>query len=109
MVALLSPVVVLVIVLVLVVWLFLARTISSRKEDARLQFRVRVKEALPISTSRPGSVVSQPAANLPERTAKPVLHPAAQEAVSRGERCEARPVWEELPLLLAAALRGRAT
>ena len=39
MVALLSPVVVLVIVLVLVVWLFLARTISSRKEDARLQFQ----------------------------------------------------------------------
>jgi hypothetical protein len=106
--AILSPAVVLVIVLLLVIWLFLAHMISSREEDARLQFFLSLMEPPPVSTDRPSPSVSHPVASPPERSAAPVLHPAVREAASWGGRRDTRPVWEEYPLLLATALRSRA-
>jgi hypothetical protein len=97
----------LVVVLLLVIWLFLAHMILDRREDARLQFLLSLMEPPPASAGDPDHAVLRPAANLPERSTMEVLHPAAEDVVSHGDSRDVPSVWQGLPLLFAAALRGR--
>lgn len=99
---------VLVIVVLLVVWLFLAHMMSSRKQDARLQFLLSLMEAPPASDGRPDPVVPRPAANGSETGTSKVGSPASGDTASRRDIRDARSVWQELPVVFAAALRGRA-
>ena len=89
----------LVVVALLVIWLIVAHMISNRKQDARLQFLLGLMEPPPVSGDCPSPEVVQPAAGM-------------QGDRGRGNPggcpSDAQSVWEELPLLLAAAMRGRA-
>jgi hypothetical protein len=83
----------------LVIWLFLVHMISNRKEDARLHFLLGLMEPPPVSGDCPNPAVVRPAADIPGDGSK---------GNPRGRPRDAQPVWDELPLLLAAAMRGRA-
>jgi len=100
--------VILVTVVLLVVWLLLARMISSRREDARLQFLLSLMEPPPVSVDRPSPAHLQPAANLPETRTEKDAQPGTDDAGPPVESLRTQSVWQELPVVFAAALRGRA-
>jgi hypothetical protein len=98
----------LVIVVLLVIWFFLAHMISSRKDDARLQFLFDL-----IDVPSPDGGHSDPegqrtAAIVPGKGAAKPLQEGADECVSRGISSVARYAFQELPVVFAAALRSRA-
>lgn len=99
---------VLVLAVLLVIWLFLAHMMSSRKQDARLQFLLSLMEATPASDGGPDPAVPRPAANVPKTGTTIAMPPAPDDGVSRGNNHDARSVWQELPVVFAAALRSRA-
>ena len=97
----------LVIVILLVIWFFLAHMISSRKDDARLQFLLGLIDAPQAEASLSDAAGPPPAAVVSETNpAKPVQE-RSEEFVSRGISGVARYAFQELPVVLAAALRSR--
>ena len=97
----------LVIVLLLAIWLFLAHMISSRNEDARLQFLLSLMDASQAGAGWSGPGAQRTAAIVPETNpAKPVQE-RADEFVSGGISGVARYASQELPVVFAAALRSR--
>lgn len=98
--------VVLAIVALLLVWLFLAHMILSRKEDARLEFLLNLMGPPAADASRADPAVQRPAPTVPET--KKAWRGIAEELESCDNRGAARSVWQELPVVFAAALRGRA-
>jgi hypothetical protein len=89
----------LVVVALLLIWLFLAHMIANRKEDARLQFLLSLMEPPAVSKDCPSPAVVRTAAYMPGDGSR---------GNPGGLPRDAQSVWEELPLLLAAAMRGRA-
>jgi hypothetical protein len=100
--------VVMVIILLLVVWLFLAHMVSSRKVDARLEFLLSLMDAPQADPGRSDPVAQRPAAIVPETNEAKPSPGRADEFASLGRSSVARSVLQELPVVFAAALRGRA-
>jgi len=99
---------VMVVAVLLVVWLFLAHMISSRREDGRLRFLLSLMETPPDSSDRPSRTAQRPPAKLPESRPTNSLQAPTDEVVSRSDSRIAQSLWQEMPVVFAAALRGRA-
>ena len=102
------PALVLATAVLLVVWLFLAHMISSRKEDARLQFLLDLTDPPQVDRGRHDPANPRPAFLAPERNAVDPLPAKADEYMTGGNSGVVRLVSQELPVVFAAALRGRA-
>ncbi len=98
----------LVIVLLLVIWLFLAHMISSRNDDARLHFLVSLMDAPQADASHSGVAGPPSAAVVPETNSAKPGQERADKFASRGISGVARYASQELPVVFAAALRSRA-
>jgi len=99
---------VLAIAVLLVVWLFLAHMIASRKDDARLQFLLSLTDPPHADLGHPDPAIPRPAASmLGTRTTKGV-EPEADDVGAHAESPRTFAAWQELPVVLAAALRSRA-
>jgi hypothetical protein len=95
-------------VALLAIGLCLAHMISSRRQDARLQFLLNLMQTFPASgdpseTSELRGSQQDP----PERAVVGASPRAARHATRGGGPRHARLALRETPLLLAAALRGR--
>jgi hypothetical protein len=99
--------IVLVLFVLLVVWLFLAHMISSRKDDARLQFLLGLIDAPQAEASLSDAAGPPPAAVVPETNPEKPVQERAEEFVPRGISGVARYAFQELPVVFAAALRSR--
>jgi hypothetical protein len=98
----------LVIVVLLITWLFLAHMISSRRDDARLQFLLSLTDPPHVARGCPDPAIPRPAASVPETNAAEPWRDNADEFMSRSYSGIARFVSQELPVVFAAALRSRA-
>ncbi|MGA2073544.1 MAG: hypothetical protein ABSH52_08555 [Terriglobia bacterium] len=97
----------LVIVVLLVIWFFLAHMISSRKDDARLQFLLSLMDAPQADASHSDAAGPPSAAVVPEANPAKPGQERADEFVSRGISGVGRYASQELPVVFAAALRSR--
>jgi len=97
----------LVIVVLLVIWFFLAHMISSRKDDARLHFLLSLMDAPQAEASDSDAAGPPPTAVVPETNPASPMQERSEEFVSRGISGVARYAFQELPVVLAAALRSR--
>jgi hypothetical protein len=95
------------IVILLVIWFFLAHMISSRKDDARMHFLLSLLDAPQIDTSHSDGAGLRPAAGVPEGNTEKPEQERADEIASRGISGVARYASQELPVVFAAALRSR--
>ena len=100
--------VVLVIFVLLLVWLLLAHMILSRRDDARLQFLLGLMDAPTATADGPDPDVFRTAATIPETRTTNGAKPEADDVGLRAEGPRTLAVWQELPVVLAAALRSRA-
>jgi hypothetical protein len=98
----------LVVVVLLVIWFFLAHMISSRKDDARLQFLLGLMGGPTATADRPDPDVLRTAATMPETRTRNGVEPEADDVGPHAKSRRTLSVWQELPVVLAAALRGRA-
>jgi hypothetical protein len=97
----------LVIVVLLIIWFFLAHMISSRKDDARLQFLLSLTDQPHVEPGCPDPAIPRPAASVPESIPAKPAQERADEFAPRGISGVARYVSQELPVVFAAALRSR--
>ena len=100
--------VVLVICLLLVVWLFLTRMVKSRRYDARLPFLLTLISAPTATADCLDPDVLGTAAATPETRTTNGVRPEADNGDPRAESPRVLAAWQELPVVLAAALRSRA-
>jgi hypothetical protein len=94
--------------LLLAIGLCLAHMISSRRQDARLQFLLNLMQTLPAADDQSESPQlrgSRP--DPPDRTVMGASFLASRHAARGGAPRPARLALRETPLLFAAALRGR--
>ena len=96
-----------VIVVLLVIWFFLAHMISSRTKDARLHFLLSFMDAPQAEASHSDAAGAPPAAVVPETNPTKPVQERADEFVSRGISGVGRYASQELPVVFAAALRSR--
>jgi len=99
---------VLVIFVLLVVGLFLTRMIVSRRDAARLPFLLSLMNAPTATADRPGPDVFRTAATILETRTTNGARPEADGAGPGAEGPRTLAVWQELPVVFAAALRSRA-
>jgi hypothetical protein len=98
-----NAVIALVAVLLLAIGLCLAHVMSSRRQDARLQFLLNLMQTFPASGDQSESPQQDPL----ERTVVGASRLSVGHAARGGAPRHARLASRETPLLLAAALRGR--
>jgi len=98
----------LVVVMLLAAWLFLAHMFSSGKDDARLKFLLDLMDVPQADVGASGPATPRPAASMPGANAAKPLQGREDEFAPHGSRSVAGFVSQELPVVFAAALRGRA-
>ena len=99
---------VLVLFALLVVWLLLAHMMFSRRDDARLQFLLGLVGAPTANADRPDPDVLRAEGTIPETRITNGVDPEAGDVGPHAESPGTLSVWQELPVILAAALRARA-